>query len=110
MHTPRPTRPTAPATAKGPLTSLDFLRAAFESLQTNVFIADPSLTLVYANKRALDTLRSLEGDLRKVFGVGADDVVGGSIHRFHRDRGQVERILRDPKALPHQTEFTFGAV
>src|SRR5262249_29747167 len=110
MRTPRPNRPTAPATAKGPLASLDFLRAAFESLQTNVFIADPKLTLVYANKRALDTLRTLEGELRKVFGIGVDELIGGSIHRFHRDKDRIERLLHDRSALPHETQFTFGAV
>ena len=90
--------------------SPEFLRAAFGSLQTNVFIADPKLNLVYANDRALETLRGIEGEIRKAFGVGVDDIVGGSIHRFHRDPRTVERVLRNPAALPHQTEFRFGAV
>jgi methyl-accepting chemotaxis protein len=105
----RPPR-TAAAVAKGPLASPEFLRAAFGSLQTNVFIADPKFNLIYANDRALTTLRGLEGELRKAFGIGVDELVGGSIHRFHRDPRQVERILRDPAALPHQAEFSFGAV
>jgi methyl-accepting chemotaxis protein len=104
-----PGKRTAPI-ARGPLASADFLRAAFGSLQTNVFVADPKLNLIYANARALETLRGLEGEVRKAFGIGADEIVGGSIHRFHRDPRAVERILRDPAALPHQTEFTFGAV
>jgi methyl-accepting chemotaxis protein len=111
MRTPekRTTRAVAPPVS-GPLTSDDFLRAAFGSLQTNVFIADPKLNLIYANDRALETLRGIEGEVRKAFGVGVDELVGGSIHRFHRDPRKVERILRDPAALPHQTQFTFGAV
>jgi methyl-accepting chemotaxis protein len=104
-----PTLTAVPAST-GPLASLDFLRAAFASLQANVFIADPKLTLVYANDRALETLRGLDGELRKAFGVGAADVVGGSIHRFHKDPRTVERVLRNPAALPHHTEFRFGAV
>jgi methyl-accepting chemotaxis protein len=103
------TRPAA-RSQSGPLASVEFLRAAFGSLQTNVFIADPQLNLVYANDRALATLRGLEGELRKAFGVGVDELVGGSIHRFHRDPRKVERLLRNPAALPHQTEFSFGAV
>ena len=94
----------------GLLASADFLRAAFGSLQANVFVADPRLNLIYANDRALGTLRGFEGEIRKAFGIGVDDVVGGSIHRFHRDRRTVERILRNPTALPHQAEFSFGAV
>jgi methyl-accepting chemotaxis protein len=105
-----PAKRTAAPAAKGPLASPEFLRAAFGSLQTNVFIADPKLTLIYANDRALQTLRGLEGELRKVFGIGVDELVGGSIHRFHRDPRTVERILRDPAALPHQAVFSFGAV
>src|SRR5262245_63967864 len=92
------------------LGTAEFLHGAFESLQTNVFIADPKLNLIYANDRAMETLRGLEGELRKAFGIGVDDIVGGSIHRFHRDSRTVERILRNPAALPHETRFSFGAV
>src|SRR5262249_51366647 len=49
-------------------------------------------------------------EIRKAFGVEVDDIVGGSIHRFHKSKENVERILRNPKALPHQTDFTFGAI
>ena len=101
---------TATPTPKGLLASPDFLRAAFGCLQTNVFIADPKLTLIYANDRALETLRGMDGELRKAFGVGADDLLGGSIHRFHRDPRTVEGILKNPAALPHQAVFSFGGV
>jgi len=94
----------------GQLDSAAFLGAAFDSLQTNVFIADPTLNIVYANRRALETLRGFEGEIRKAFGVGVDGIVGGSIHRFHRDPRGVERILQSPSALPHQAEFSFGAI
>jgi methyl-accepting chemotaxis protein len=94
----------------GQLTSSDFLRAALGTLQANVFIADPKLMVIYANDRALATLRGIEGEVRKAFGVGVDEIVGGSIHRFHRDPRKVERILRNPTSLPHQAEFTFGTV
>jgi methyl-accepting chemotaxis protein len=96
--------------ANGHLTSPDLLRAAFASLQANVFIADPRLNIIYANERALETLRGLEDEIVKAFGVGVDEIVGGSIHRFHKDKRRVERILRNPSSLPHQAEFTFGAV
>jgi methyl-accepting chemotaxis protein len=94
----------------GPHRSAAFLGAAFDSLQTNVFIADPTFTVVYVNPKAVETLRGFEGEIRKAFGVGADDIAGGSIHRFHRDPRQVERILRNPAALPHQAEFSFGSI
>jgi methyl-accepting chemotaxis protein len=94
----------------GPLGSPDFLKAALASVQANIFVADPKLNIIYANDRALETLRGIAGEVRKAFGVEVDDVVGASIHRFHKDKRRVERILRNPAALPHQAEFSFGTV
>jgi methyl-accepting chemotaxis protein len=109
-----------PAAAKGPAAkepaanglagSLGFFRASLDGVQTNIFLADPRFKIIFANERALETLRGIEGEIRKAFGVGAGDIVGGSIHRFHKDKQVVERILRDPAALPHQAEFTFGPI
>jgi methyl-accepting chemotaxis protein len=92
------------------LKSLDFIRASLESVQTNIFVADARFNIIFANERALQTLRGIEGEIRKAFGVEVHDIVGGSIHRFHKSKENVERILRNPAALPHQADFTFGAV
>jgi methyl-accepting chemotaxis protein len=112
MSTGRKARPAAARKpgSNGQLNSLAFLRAGLESVQTNIFLADTSFTIIFANERALRTLRGMEGEIRKAFNVGVDDIVGGSIHRFHKDRQAVERILRNPAALPHKADFTFGAV
>jgi methyl-accepting chemotaxis protein len=105
------TRPTPAAPGRGdPLASLDFVKAALDDVQTNIFVADTSFTIVYANRRALDTLRKIEDELRSVFGVEVDDIVGSSIHTFHKDKKRVEKILKNPRALPHAAEFTFGNV
>src|SRR5262245_4212208 len=106
---PRRGAATAPG-VDGPLRSLDFLRATLEGVQTNIFMADTRVNIIFANDRALQTLRGIEGEIRKAFGVGADEIVGGSINRFHKDKQSVERILRSPTSLPHQAEFTFGAI
>ena len=81
-----------------------------EHVQTNIMIADLDLRLSYLNQKALDTLRTIEGEIQAVFGVTVDDIVGGSIHRFHREPEAIERILRDPNALPRHATFSFGAV
>jgi methyl-accepting chemotaxis protein len=94
----------------GRLDSLDFMRACLASVQTNIFLADTRFIIIFANERALATLRRIEGEIRKAFGVAVDDIIGGSIHRFHKDRGAVERILTNPALLPHQADFNFGAV
>jgi len=94
----------------GHLDSLEFVRASLASVQANVFIADARFTIVYANERALETLRGIADEIRKAFKVEVDDIVGGSIHRFHKDKRSVERILRNPASLPHRADFTFGSI
>ena len=104
-------RVTAPRTS----TLLDHLAAwqpLLDAMQTNVFVADASLTIVFANTTALRTLSSIEAELRRSFGIGASEIVGGSIHRFHRDPQRVETILHREQGftLPHDARFTFGEV
>ncbi|MEQ1630928.1 MAG: methyl-accepting chemotaxis protein [Planctomycetota bacterium] len=90
--------------------TMEGLKSAMEALQTNVLIADPDLRIVYANPRAIATLRTIAGEIQKNFGVRVDDILGGSIHRFHKDPGRIERILHDPRSMPHEAAFTFGSV
>jgi methyl-accepting chemotaxis protein len=94
----------------GQLDSLGFVRASLDSVQANIFMADPRFTIIFANERALETLRGIADEIRKAFGVEVNDVVGASIHRFHKDPQSVERVLRNPDALPHQAEFSFGRI
>jgi methyl-accepting chemotaxis protein len=89
---------------------LGHVAATLDSLQANVFLADTDLRIVYANPCALRTLEAIEPALVSSFGISVADVVGGSIHRFHRDPTRVETILHDPSATPHQAQFTFGDV
>lgn len=86
------------------------LRAILDSIEANVFVADLSFQLLYANRRALRTAGSLDGELRAAFGVGAAQLLFGSIHRFHKDPARIERILRNPQSFPRQAVFTFGEV
>jgi methyl-accepting chemotaxis protein len=92
------------------LDQLDSLRALVDGVQANVFVADTALDIVYANPSAVRTLRGIEAELIAAFGVGVEGVVGGSIHRFHKDPARVEAILRRPDALPHAAQFTFGSI
>src|SRR5262245_39121087 len=106
MSPGRKARPTAAGTpaSKDHLDSLAFVRASLDSVQTNILMADTRFTIIFANDRALHTLRGIEGEIRRAFGVAVEDIVGGSIHRFHKDPRGVERILRNPAVLPHQAD------
>lgn len=86
------------------------LRACLDNLRTNVFIADKNLNLVYMNSLAVATLKSVEMEVKKAFGICVEDLIGGSIHRFHKDPRAVESVLRNPASLPHQAELAFGNV
>jgi len=78
------------------------------SLQANIFIANRDFKLVYMNPKAEKTLKSMENDIFEVFNIRVKDFIGGSIHRFHRDPDQVERVLKNPMAFPHEAIFKFG--
>ncbi len=84
------------------------LFALLDSLDTNVFVADTSLRMIWMNRRSRDTLRTLEPVIRATFRMGVDEMLGGSIHRFHRDSSRIDRILADPSALPRAADFSFG--
>ena len=91
-----------------PMGTFEALKGCLDNVETNVFVADNDLRLVFANKRAHRTLSKVGPEIRKIFGVSPDQLIGGSIHRFHKAPKQVEAILRDPKALPREASFTFG--
>lgn len=87
-------------------------RAGLDALSACTLVADRSLTLRWVNSAAAEVLRQIEPEVERVFGIRFEEMVGGSIHRFHRDPARVESILaeQDSFHLPHNAEFTFGAV
>ncbi len=85
-------------------------RAMLDAMDANVFLADLDLKLVYANTAARRQMERIAGAVHAQFGVTMDDMMGGSIHRFHRDPSRIEKILADPANFPHRASFTFGDV
>jgi len=86
------------------------LHSCLENLQANVFVADKDFNLVYMNVQARKTLKTIEPTLQEVYQVNVEDILGGSIHRFHKSPEKVEAILKNPLALPHELNFEFGDV
>ncbi|MBL8960338.1 MAG: PAS domain-containing protein [Gemmatimonadetes bacterium] len=86
------------------------LYSALDGLGTNIFVADAQLNLVYMNKKAEATLRSMEDVVRQLYGIGVNDLVGGSIDRFHPGelRQRVRGVLADPRNLPYNRVITVG--
>jgi hypothetical protein len=96
-------------TAKESLTTTG-ARHILDSVQANIFVADLSLTIVYANPKAMQTLKQVGPEIERVFGVRTADVLHGSIHPFHKDPGRIDRILTDPAFEPRDAAFTFGSI
>jgi methyl-accepting chemotaxis protein len=86
------------------------LTAALASLHGNCFVADLGLVLVWMNRSAHQTLRSLAPALRSSFRIEVQDLLGTSIHRFHHDPARIDALLNDAAALPRTAQFTFGPV
>jgi methyl-accepting chemotaxis protein len=109
MKTRRPTK--AKRVAKPAANQwLKMAAASLDSLQANVLIANLDFEVIYINGCAKQTLEQIAGEIRQAFGVEVNDILGSSIHTFHKDASRIEKILTSPTALPHQTEFRFGPV
>ncbi|MBL7021506.1 MAG: PAS domain-containing protein, partial [Nitrospinaceae bacterium] len=89
---------------------LELEAEACKAMHANVLIADATFTIVHINDNALKTLQSIENEIKDNFGVDVTQIVGGSIHRFHKTPEKVEQILRDPEKLPHDASFTFAGI
>ncbi len=76
------------------LNSLEAMFSILEHSPINIMIADADENIVYINKQARDTLTSVEDELAQYLpGFSVDSVVGGSIHRYHKDPEAIKRIL-----------------
>ena len=50
-------------------------------------------TILYMNQAMKEIVSQMESEMKKAFGVGASEVMGGSIHRFHQDPDRIRKIL-----------------
>lgn len=89
---------------------LGFQIEVLDNAPTNIMAADSDLKLVYANAMAKETLRGLDSEIQRLFRVGSSELLGGSIHRMHKDPARIEAILRDPRNFPHRARLRFGNV
>ena len=94
----------------GELGGLDGFFALIEHLPAVVMVANADLELVFANQAAHAMLQRIDADLRQAFGIGADEVVGSSIHRFHRAPEAVDQVLHGLESSGHHAALRFGDV
>jgi methyl-accepting chemotaxis protein len=88
----------------------DTLRAILDSIPVNVFVCDMQMRLVYLSPTAAQTMEALREAVMSEFGVNVDDLLGLSIHSFHKDPVGVERILGRPETFPHHASFALAGL
>ena len=86
-------------------------RWALDALPANAMFCDKDLILRYMNRSSRATMRSLEQHLP----VSADEMIGKSIHIFHKTPANVDRILGHTPTpshhqLPHKATIALGPV
>lgn len=85
----------------------DDVADALDVVAACVMIADNDLVLRYVNRAAKAKLTELGPAIQAEFGITLDQMLHGSIHRFHRNPARVEEILSG-HAFPHETMIEFG--
>ncbi|MGB0717477.1 MAG: PAS domain S-box protein, partial [Phycisphaerae bacterium] len=91
--------------------TLDKLKSVVDSIGTNVLFADKNLKLTYMNQRSEQTLRSIEDVVQNELGLTVDQLVGGSIDRFHGDRKkEIRQLLGNAQNFPMKTDIGLGSL
>ena len=74
---------------------LEITKNILEYAPVNIMIADVDENIIFVNHRAREILASVETELAKYLpGFRADQIVGGSIHRYHKDPSAIKQILQ----------------
>jgi methyl-accepting chemotaxis protein len=85
------------------------LKTSLDNATTNVLMCDRNFVVTYINTTAMNKLKALEGEVRKVLpAFNADKIVGTCIDSFHKVPSHQRRLLEDPKNLPHRAEIKLG--
>lgn len=74
----------------------------------NLFVLDAHYTVVYASPEAMRSAQGVDSDLRRAFGLGADDIQGNSLLRFHPAPTQLQGLLTDLSGQARETTWSFG--
>ena len=85
--------------------SLSRVHQMLDSLPVNIMTYElEGLTIDYANKTSIETLRTLEHHIPS----GADDIVGQCIDIFHKHPEHQRQLLSNPDNLPWTTNIRLG--
>ena len=80
------------------------LQSVIDRLAMSVMMCDKDYKIVYANKKAVDTLRTIE----HLLPIKVDNLIGTNIDIFHKNPAHQRGLLADSSRLPHNAKFNIG--
>ena len=85
--------------------ALAVFKAALDTIPVNILLCDPEdLTITFANKQSLATLKTL----RHLLSVKVEAVVGSCIDIFNENPARQRPVLAPTTNFPHQTRIKLG--
>lgn len=82
----------------GIMDDITVLADIMEHAPLNIMMADADENIVFVNKQAREILTEIEAELGTYIpGFKVGEVLGGSIHRYHKDPEAIKQILRSLK-------------
>jgi methyl-accepting chemotaxis protein len=74
--------------------NLNILKDILENAPINIMMADANENVIFVNRRAREVLTEIEDELAKYLpGFKVSEIMGGSIHRYHKDPAAIKRLL-----------------
>jgi methyl-accepting chemotaxis protein len=82
----------------------EILFAMLDNSPVNTMLADLDGTIVYINRKSIETLREIESELP----VRVDEIVGGSYDVFHNNPSHQRKLLANERNLPFRSVIQVG--
>jgi len=80
------------------MSDLDVMKDILEHAPINIMMADADENVVFVNRQAREILQQVENELATYIpGFKVSEVIGGSIHRYHKDPSIIKHVLAQLK-------------
>lgn len=86
------------------VSQMAYTDSLMNQLPINILAANLDFEVTYQNPASKNTLQKLEQHMP----VKADEIVGSNIDIFHKNPGNIRKIVSDPRNLPHKAQIQVG--
>jgi methyl-accepting chemotaxis protein len=89
----------------------DIIFNAINTGQRPIMIADTKGNVIYMNEASRKTFISASANIKETLrGFNLETILNNSYDQFHKDPGRIQRMLDNPRNLPHSAEIKMGAL